>query len=303
MEIRLGTLRNANDKQEIRFQNHISKESFDIIRKNILILEKFNSNSDLYSIFLINFLELSDYFQKTVDSLTLKQATKTRYSQSDFRIILRNSNRLLLNLLSSGRSLVDHLETHLIKKYKKESDEAKKFKLKTNEIFDTVFEYRFICKLRNYSQHCGFPITNIKFDVKNKKQGNKFEISTRLNAHFKRDELLQNFKKWGVQVKKDLESQPENFPVMWTVGKYYKCVEEIYNEFENIELQTIINPYHHLKEFLKNYGELTQDVEPCIFYNFQFSNPNSYENSEFSTLNIPIDLINEIESKLISTNT
>lgn len=170
-------------------------------------------------------------------------------------------------------------------------------------MYDAFFEYRFIYKLRNYSQHCGFPITNIEFDVKNNRQGNEFEVNTRLNAFFNRDELLKNYDGWNVKIKQDIKNQPENFRVMWVIGKYYQCIEEIYNEFEKIELLNIFNSFQYLKKVLKNYGELTKDIEPCIFYNFQYSKPNSMENLTFSILNLPIDLINEIDNKLTSTGT
>lgn len=126
MEIRQGTIEiSENGEQKISFGAQLDQWTFEELQKNISKLEKFRIHSELHSIFIINFLGLSNYFQDTVHELTKKQVVTLRDHTSDFRLIKRrNSNRLLLNLLSSGRTFVDHQETYLKKEYGGESDEA-----------------------------------------------------------------------------------------------------------------------------------------------------------------------------------
>jgi hypothetical protein len=299
MEIRLGIIEISEDgEQKINFKDSIDQSTLEKLKLNISKLEKFRLHSELHSIFLINFIELSRYFEETIDELTKKQVVMLRNNTKDFRHIIRNANRLILNLLSSGRTLTDHQETYLKKEYGKESNEAIRYKTFTSKIFDSFFEYRFIYKLRNYAQHCGFPISHLKFETKNERQNQKRNIYARLNPLFNRDELLKKYDGWGQIVKNDLKNQAQEFPVMWTIGRYYKCTETINCEFEAIELDKVSIPLQETKNFLQRFGQLVKNVEPCVFYDFQYSTPNSYENSKFTSQTIPLDLISEIDKKL-----
>lgn len=298
MEIRLGTITISDtDEQTIFFGDFLDQEKLDNFHNNVSSLERFKLHSELYSIFIINFVELSQFFQDTVDNLTKKQIQSLRSNIPEFRMINRNANRLLFNLLSSGRTLIDHQETYLKKRYGKDSEEVSQYKKVTNEVYDSSFEYRFIYKLRNYAQHCGFPIGHFEFEAKNKRDGDRLDINTRLNPLFKRDELLHNFDAWGQRVKEDLKNQPKEFPVMWTVGEYYKSVGIINEEFEKIELKEMLKPIEELKELLSKFENITENMEPCVFYDFEYSIPNTYENSKFTHQPIPLDLITEIESR------
>jgi hypothetical protein len=299
MEIRRGTLEVSNQgEQKIRFGEFITPEEFGNLQKDIARLELFNSHRELYSIFIINFIELSEYFQDVTDDLTKKSITSLRNTTPEFRLIYRNANRLLFNLLTSGRTLIDHQETFLKKEYGKDSQEIKDFKSIASDIFDSSFEYRFTYKLRNYAQHCGFPISSFKFSSNNKRLGNLINIKTNFNPLFVKEELLSKFDGWGSIVKNDIRNQPDEFPVMWTISIYYKGMKIINNEFERIELSKLSKRFLGLKEFMKKFGDLPENTDPCIFYDFKYSKPDSLENSTFSNLIIPFDLINEIDEKI-----
>lgn len=298
MEIRLGTYKiSEKGKQTISFGKFIDKASFDGVKGHISNLEEFRSNQELHTIYIINFLELSRYFQEAADDLIAKQIVTLRNNTKELRLISRNSNRLLLNFLSSARTLIDHLETYLKRKYGKDSAEVLRFKTKTGEVFDLNFEYRFVYKLRNYAQHCGLPITQFKLNAHNTREGEHLKVEVLFQPLFNRDELLNKYKEWG-PAKSGLESQDESFPVMWTIGCYYECMEIIVKEFEIIELQHILSTYLEMKDFLTQYGDLSDGSEPCIFYDFHLPDPNSYEHATFSNDNIPMDLFFELEGKL-----
>jgi len=72
-----------------------------------------------------------------------------------------NLNRLMLNFLSAFRTFLDHTQTNLDRTYGKESENFKIFKKTRSSYYDNYFSYRFLDKLRNYSQHMGMPITGI----------------------------------------------------------------------------------------------------------------------------------------------
>jgi hypothetical protein len=61
-----------------------------------------------------------------------------------------------VNWLLGFRAFLDHVQAHLSELFGKSSEEIHKFKEVTNRAFDSHFGYRFLYRLRNYTQHCGF---------------------------------------------------------------------------------------------------------------------------------------------------
>lgn len=75
-------------------------------------------------------------------------------------------NRHFLNFLSAVRQFLDHSETRLKRLYANNPEVCAAFKKRTAQAFDTVFAYRLLYKLRNYSQHCGSPIGIVEYESK-----------------------------------------------------------------------------------------------------------------------------------------
>jgi hypothetical protein len=297
-KIVIGTIDTSADSQKIAFFQSIDHSVFLNLENEISILEEYNSNKELYSIFLVNFIELSQYFQEAVDELVSKQVAILDNQREDFQIIYRNSNRLFLNLLSSGRTLIDHSETYLKRKYGINSNEINRFKTLLNKIYDENFEYRFIYKLRNYSQHCGLPINSLKYTIDNIIKENNYSSVAKLNPMFVKAQLLNKYKEWGKLVTDELKNKSDEFPVMPVIYEYYNCIEQIVEtvkEIENYSLKKAISEIKKITDLFTDYNDTSQ---LCVFYDFEYSIPNSYENSKFTILTIPLNLINEINAKI-----
>jgi len=84
----------------------------------------------------------------------------------DMRVMYFNINRHIFNYLSSIRMFLDHNEYNLKKRYGSDSPRVKRFKKTCSQIYDNSFSYRFLYKLRNYVQHCGMPLGNLKLAAK-----------------------------------------------------------------------------------------------------------------------------------------
>lgn len=103
----------------------------------------------------------------------------------------------LLNWLLSFRAFLDHHETHIKRTYGgEESAEFTRFKERSSAAYDREFGYRFLYKLRNYSQHCGFPPIAINIDQTREPQV--------IQAILDRDELLREYDGWGAKVKGEI---------------------------------------------------------------------------------------------------
>lgn len=102
---------------------------------------------------------------------------KLRPRTGEFVALKRNSsievNRLFLNFLSAFRQFLDHTETRLKREYKEVPEIFRRFQERTSRAYDTEFAYRFIYKLRNFSQHCGIPVGVVDFECKHDEVENK----------------------------------------------------------------------------------------------------------------------------------
>jgi hypothetical protein len=296
MEFRLGTILIKDNEQEITISQSITQQEFEEIDYNIKVLEKYSSNQELYSIFLINFLELSDYFQIAVNGLVSKQIYMLDNRMADFKLIYRNSNRLLLNLLASGRTLLDHTETYLKRKYGSNSEEANQFKTYVSKIYDNNFAYRFVYKLRNFAQHCELPISSISYSIKSLPE--ECKSTAILNPIFLKSTLLDNFDEWGKLVKQELLMQNREFSVMPIVADYCGCIGEIINSVILIDRLSLETAIKNLQRIVNQFESTSSDTQFCVFSNFEYSTPDSYENSRFDVLTIPTDLIEAISADL-----
>ncbi|UZD95722.1 hypothetical protein LOY64_01535 [Pseudomonas corrugata] len=120
-------------------------------------------------------------------------------------------NRHFLNFLSAVRQFLDHTETRLKRLYANNPEIFKAFKKRTAKAFDSVFAYRLLYKLRNYSQHCGAPIGIVEYESK-LKPGTRETVHT-LHLFLDAQHLLRTGGDvWG-PVRADLKKLGSNFPV------------------------------------------------------------------------------------------
>jgi hypothetical protein len=68
-------------------------------------------------------------------------------------------DRLLMNFLSSARSLIDHFSQYHMQTFRKTADETK-YKEYLAKLETNSWAFAFFQDLRNFTQHCGLPIGN-----------------------------------------------------------------------------------------------------------------------------------------------
>ena len=147
-----------------------------------------------------------------------------RMKMKDVRVEL---NSALIALLSMMRFYLDAMETSIQREGFAAKDRVlANFKNAQAKEYDNVFEYRFAYKLRNYAQHCNFPLSDVRFNTQlspdTGKEENEFE------ACFDHQRLLREYNGWG-QVKKDLaqgSGKLEAMSVLQTVMVSLKNIEQ-----------------------------------------------------------------------------
>jgi hypothetical protein len=190
------------------------------------ILERFQKLSSEESLFRVVELNYGDLETKLNSYLT--KSPQLDFYEFDYLFV--DLNRLILNLLSSIRTYLDHTETRLKREYGVTSDEWLLFKQKTSHAYDKYFEYRFLYKLRNYSQHCGLPAGSAEVTSF---QDENLIWRDKMNVLFIRDKLISQYDGWTNLVETDLRTMPEKFDVLPLVDKMFDHLKVINHAIKN----------------------------------------------------------------------
>ncbi|MFA6057439.1 MAG: hypothetical protein WC756_04515 [Taibaiella sp.] len=213
----------------------LSKEEFDRHKEQIYALEKLELEDRLFTLITMNYNDLK---AKIAFYCSYKDSNKS----FDFKETYLDLNRVILNLLSSIRTYLDHNETRLKKKYGETSEEFQLFKRLTSNAFDTSFAYRFLTKLRNFAQHCGLPSGSIQ------QVSSRDGETIRLILH--RDNLLNVYDGWGSQVKKDLIQQSEDFDMLPLIEQKISELRAINYELTEREYQKLAQDAFELLDLM-----------------------------------------------------
>lgn len=277
----LGTIA----RTEINDRIELSKSDYEFTYKILKDFTDLIRDERLFRIVELNYQEIKS---KIADyTLKVKADPNTGFNEKDEIFI--DVNRLLLNLLSTIRTFLDHKETTLKRKFGKDSKEYRHFEKETNIAYDNNFEYRFISKLRNYAQHCGLPAGPP--EIKSY-EDEKLGVQNNFNIYFEKSKLLEDFD-WG-KVKVDLEAQADRFEVLPIVQKTYDLLSLI-----NISINDrIIENYKKEGMHLINLMNLTSGFlgMPCIMKR-EGSDTLTYHISWF-----PLEFISKVTSVKIDFN-
>lgn len=226
------------DSPKITVVRDLTKEQFERYVGFMNSLTKINMDDKLFRIVELNYSEL----KKSVHLHTETYDKNPRADISQFEYVFMDLNRLILNLLSSIRTFLDHTETRFKREFGASSEEVKLFKEITSAAYDDHFSYRFLYKLRNYSQHCGLPTGRVEIvsEAVDESTPGSGAVNT-IALQLLRDDLIKTFDVWGNPVKGELQKQAEEFDIIPLIDEHFKILREtnrtlhsgIYKKYEN----------------------------------------------------------------------
>ena len=181
----------------------------------------FAINCSLYAICDANYKELIAHYEKVGNEYRATHNLEGSISSD----ILTELDRLLMNYLSSFRTMIDHYETRYKRLDRLGSQWLQSFKSYKPGIYDGSFAYRFFYQLRNYVQHCGLPLGGINADVHRDERG---KIVAEFLVYFDRDDLLNAFDGWG-RVRKDLQLQPPQMEIIEYLSQFHLEVAKLFS--------------------------------------------------------------------------
>lgn len=263
--IRLSTFEN----RQFETIKDISQESFDALILDSELLKKSHNQFVIFKYLQLNLTEYSNLLRKISNLpngiVDIKKITSPE--------LLLETNRIVLNVLSSFKFFLDNGESFLKRKYGKDSIIARGFIQLTRKIHGESFSYRFLSKLRNYSIHLGFPFQGLEFRTeKNKENPEKaigsLQLLIDINLIKKEKSLFGSVHKEFSDLNNDIDIKPliRNLSIsILEIQDYIYNVqkEEIENSIENIE--TFTGDFKTNDNEIKVFNSLKRDGEKITF--------------------------------------
>lgn len=286
MEIRLGILE-EDGVSKFSLADSLTIDTYNKAIECIREIFQFNQSKSLLKIVTNNENELTSFLEAAFNEIKTKSVKWNGVSDLDTERLRFEFNRHLLNYLSLFRTFIDHSETFLKRRHKPDLTKFNEFKVVASKIYDDHFSYRFFCELRNYSQHCGLPLDNFRFSLKNQPQTNDQQIT--LTIAFDRDILLQNFD-WKPILKKDLQGKERIFHFLPLFTEMKTHLKTISDSLEKIVATSMFDSAFFLNELSKHLRK--DDNKVAIFSDIQVNQNGTYKN--FTIQYIPFTLIDSI---------
>ena len=233
----LGTIRFDKESMpskrhhHVEFVEDITPGEYKDLVTALNTINQFLRDSQLFSIVGWNYFEFN-----RIILLYFTCYINNDFSLVDEKPIDININRYFLNLLSSFRSYLDHMDKKLSNRFGKNSQLRSNFKQYCSEEYDGNFSYRFLYGIRNYAQHRGFPINHINLGQRpSSSDPNRAEYY--LNIHISRNEILMDHD-WK-KLTNEIEKLPEFIDVDSHTFSFMKSLKNIHIKIINDLFQTL----------------------------------------------------------------
>jgi len=195
----------------------------------------------LFQVFRFNFNNLF-HFYTLFNTDKVKRKITFDFNTRDFFAI----NALTINYISSGKTLIEAIESSLKQNMGEGSELYKIFKAKClNKKYDDCFSYRLLLRLRDFSQHGHLPVS---MDYTGTYCFNLDHIL--LTPHFNHNSTLkQQMEKFT----KELHEEHLKYPKIaftYSFAEFNLCITEIYVEFLNVIESTLQTSVDKIKSLL-----------------------------------------------------
>lgn len=204
----------------------LTKSEFDCIWDSYTALGQLVATEEKFDVLARNYLELE------TDLLTLTaEHALVGYAEEFGRIgIRRTLNRRLMNVLSAARAYIDHMKSAVPRLFEKDSSQSTNFNTSFSASYNSSLGYRAMEALRNYSQHCGFPIHAVSLSHENLRNEPKNELRCGI-CILLRPALLAADKNFKASVLTELRPLGDRIDLKPLARDYVSCLAKIHMEF------------------------------------------------------------------------
>lgn len=258
-------------------------EEYEKCNHVLSLLRDFEHNSQLFTMIVWNFQDYHDTIEAYLQAFIYKDMEHLQYRPAQFNI-----NRIALNVLSSIRMYLDHVETSLKRRYGEASEEVKNFEKICSKVYDENFSYRLLYRLRNYAQHCGFPINDICFMTEKVSE----RVEHRLLIRISRDKLLEGFN-WK-SLKPEIVASPDYFDFNEHLTSMMQSINEVHTFLIEHGFSQLKNDVSYIQNILSRVN--IERGEPSIFALDIDESQEGLPLKKMTVIGIPLRLINAVAS-------
>jgi hypothetical protein len=205
-----------------------------------------------------DFEKIQDLYNLVLSDVAAFKKLKNELEERKRPIRNDTVNRFMLHLLSSGKLFVDFNENQFKDKYSKDSNEFNRVHQFAMSQYDSSFAYRFCYYLRNFSQHVGFPITQIN-TCEIEDNSNKISVELFIDL----DYLLNSNFDWK-KMRAELEDCNKKSPFINAdelVDNFFHSIVQLYGNYCSLFLE--LN--HHKLIGIKN-KLVAMGMNPTKYY-------------------------------------
>lgn len=249
-------LKPAPKHHEMKLIRSIASADLDKVWKAMHQLGDFATCCGLYEICEANYQSILSHYSTLKEGIESNRHRAHEYMEEAFQ----EMNRLLLNYLASFRTLLDHLATRYTRLDRQGSSYLDDFKRITAACYDSSFSYRFFYQLRNYVQHCGLPLAEMKTTEYPDHDGS---VLIDISICFDRDNLISAYKNWG-KVKVDLQSKPAYMELIPYLNEFNSQIQLINIVVTGIELSLADDSWQTLYELVSEVQSQYPNGRPFI---------------------------------------
>lgn len=257
---------------------------FDELNEAMVTLNQFKADSQLFTIVVWNFEEFVGIIGEYLHAY--RNRNFDLFNKKDLYI---NINRCFLNLLSSIRSYLDHIDNKICDRFGKDDAIRENFQQYCSHEYDTNFSYRFIYQLRNYAQHRGFPINDISLGQRPQDQNTR-KTDFYLKVQTSRDGILEDYN-WK-KLTNEIQKLPEKIDIIFHTDSSIESLKIIHARI----MEDFFGTLQESAKTILKYADRVSSHEgvPALFTNIKISDGKHLSPVSFSHQLLPIDLAQRI---------
>ena len=166
-------------------------------------------------------------------------------TEADFIAI----NAMVNNLISAGRTLVESMECYVSENYPKDDSDRNEYMDFYHKTYDISFPYRFLIRMRDYSQHGHLPVNQDG-------EWYGFDLYQVLNKpHFKHNGLIKQQLDNAVKEVMDVYGDIPRLSLAMTLAEFTANLLAIYHQFWVSVEPMLLASEKKFKELIANHPE------------------------------------------------
>ncbi len=234
------------------------------VMQHIGLTRDVKESKQLFDIFYFNLLCLRNNFTLYAGDTVERLSSCPDYASENISV-----NALVINLISSAKTLVEFLRTSAREWFEKDSNGKDKFGIYVSEIYDKSSNYRILMNLRDFAQHGSLPVSckegRYSFDIYQILTAPYFSLNKQVKTDM--EDFLSKF---------DLSKNVPCLALTFTIADFVVMVTEVYRTFLSFIKKCISSSYSQVRDMIKSNPSLLCNNHTLFEGNIIFVLDNMY---------------------------